>query len=513
MKQILSLLLPGVLVLALTLPKPVLAADQDVNQKIESMQKELDALKHKTEQVARKSLGRWLEIGGDYQFRYDYLKGSVPTYVQGFPDFANSTIGGFLVPAHNVEDKGLYSNRFGLNLKAKATKDVSVTARLLMYKIAGAQDDSALRDGNTAFSFDRAGLFDGTIGHVPGDSKLAVDRVYATWSNIADQPIWFSIGRRPSTDGVPLFLKENKEKPGNGGVPALLVNYAFDGVTLGYAPEIDMLPGAYGKFCYGRGFSNGITDAEGNGIHNTDMVGFNIVPYDTDLFRAEFQYNRGINIFDAPVILTGPYSFLQPTTNIGDIDWYGIDFLGKVKHVGIGDINWFADAALSQTHPNGNTLTMINPMDPNSKIQTPYGLLTTMSSQGETGWAVYVGGRYDFKESGTKLGFEYNHGSKNWITFAPAADDMWTSKLGTRGNVYEGYIIQELKLEPISSYFSKVFFRVGYQYYDFEYTGSNSWLGAPIKISELDPMNPLDGQLTAPLTTAQDLYATFEVHF
>ena len=77
-------------------------------------------------------------------------------------------------------------------------------------------------------------------------------------------------------------------------------------MTLGYAPEIDMLPGAYGKFCYGRGFSNGITDSVGNGIHNTDMIGVNVVPYDTDLFRAELQYNRGMNIFDAPNIQTGP---------------------------------------------------------------------------------------------------------------------------------------------------------------------------------------------------------------
>ena len=62
---------------------------------------------------------------------------------------------------------------------------------------------------------------------------------------------------------------------------------------------------------------------------------------------------------------------------------------------------------------------------------------------------------------------------------------MWTSKVGTRGNVYEGYVIQELKLKPISSYLSKVFFRVGYQYYDFDYTGSNNWIGAPVKISDL----------------------------
>ena len=80
---------------------------------------------------------------------------------------------------------------------------------------------------------------------------------------------------------------------------------------------------------------------------------------------------------------------------------------------------------------------------------------------------------------------EYNYGSKNWITFVPAADDMWTTKLGTRGNVYEAYLIQEINLKPISSYLSKAFFRFGYQYYDFEYTGSNNWVGAPVKIADL----------------------------
>ncbi len=86
---------------------------------------------------------------------------------------------------------------------------------------------------------------------------------------------------------------------------------------------------------------------------------------------------------------------------------------------------------------------------------------------------------------------------------------MWTSKVGTRGNVYEGYIIQELPLKPISSYVSKAFFRVGYQYYDFEYTGSNNWVGAPVKISTVN------GQLMTltPLDHAYNAYATFEVKF
>jgi len=126
-----------------------------------------------------------------------------------------------------------------------------------------------------------------------------------------------------------------------------------------------------------------------------------------------------------------------------------------------------------------------------------------------TGWAVYAGVRYDLP-SKTKIGFEFNHGSKNWITFAPAADDMWTSKVGTRGNVYEPYIIQELNLKPISSYMSKAFFKLGYQYYDFEYTGSNNWVGAPKKISEIQST---DLMMLAPMKSAHDVYATFEVKF
>jgi hypothetical protein len=200
-------------------------------------------------------------------------------------------------------------------------------------------------------------------------------------------------------------------------------------------------------------------------------------------------------------MLTGPFTSTLSTvqTNVGDIDWYGLNFQGKVKNIGSGNLNWFLNGGISQTDPNGNNLN-------------GYALLSQGTDvKHTTGWAVYTGGRYDFS-TGTKLGFEYNHGSKNWITFAPSSDDMWTSKVGTRGDVYEAYVIQELPLKPISSYLSKAFFKLGYQYYDFDYTGSNSWLGAPIKLTELQA-SMAHAQMTAPMKTAQDIYATFEVHF
>jgi hypothetical protein len=292
-------------------------------------------------------------------------------------------------------------------------------------------------------------------------------------------------------------VRQNGERPGNGGVPGLLVDYAFDGMTLGWAPDIEALPGSYAKICYGRGFDSGYRKSNStSNLRDTDMLGVAIVPMDTDLLRLDFQWNRGFNIFDNPN---------QVSVQLGDIDWYGLGALSTLKGVGPGNLNLFISGGMSVTHPNHSYIA-----------GTPFGLLTGDFNTGpeqpvdRTGYGIYVGARYDLPSTGTKIGAEYNHGSKYWMPFDPAADDMWTSKLGTRGNVYEGYIIQELKLQPISSYLSKVFFRLGYQYYDFEYTGSNNWVGAPTKISDLTSANM---QYLAPLKSAHDVYATFEVKF
>ena len=423
--------------------------------------------------------------------------------MQGFLGAGSNNLA--TVPQYKPSNDTLYTNRFGLDLHAKATQDITVNARLVMYKVFGSQEDSAITNtGNSPFFADRVGVFDGTLGHVPSSSLLDVDRAYATWSNIADQPVWFSVGRRPATNGAPSNLRLNNPSPGNGGTPALLVDYAFDGMTLGWAPDIDSLPGAYAKVCYGRGFESGF-ETLSNSIKDTDMLGVAIVPIDTDPLRVWLQWNRGYNIFDFPTMKNTFFGDTAPAVNLGDIDWFGAGYMSTIKKVGPGKLNFFTDLGLSQTHPNDNVSN-------NAGFQ---GLMTgeffaQEAPSDKTGWAVYAGARYDFEPTKTKLGFEYNHGSKNWITFAPAADDMWTSKLGTRGNVYEGYLIQELNLKPISSYLSKAFFRVGYQYYDFEYTGSNNWVGAPVKIANIQPT---DMMLLTPLKSAQNIYATFEVKF
>ena len=62
-----------------------------------------------------------------------------------------------------------------------------------------------------------------------------------------------------------------------------------------------------------------------------------------------------------------------------------------------------------------------------------------------TGYMAYGGIRFNFpNDERTKLGFEFNHGSKYWFNFAQAADDIIAPKTNTRGNVLEAYLTQHL---------------------------------------------------------------------
>lgn len=96
-----------------------------------------------------------------------------------------------------------------------------------------------------------------------------------------------------------------------------------------------------------------------------------------------------------------------------------------------------------------------------------------------TNWGPAYGLRYDLAALPLKLGIEYNYGSKNWIGMA--------GKLNTRGSVVEFYTTYTMVSK---TGLHRSIFRLGYQYYDYEYSGSGNWLGKPMKISDLqnDPL-------------------------
>ncbi len=567
----------------LCLPATVAAVtEEELQQKIDELSRQLEQLKKQMQELQNQQMqqqadimdakekaeevsGRfsWLTIGGDYRFRFDSLKGTVnehfsfPAFGDGlYQHFQQQVMFGNVVPVtlpnglqtigvpidpgtlqqiqsqaafmreYDVKNDSLLLNRFRLNLKAQVTENIAVKARLNMYKVWGHQTAGpVLGEGFFADRMIPEGApFDGTTGHIPQDNVLRVDYAYATWSNIFDLPVWFSVGRRPSTGGVPGNLKQNEEKVGTAGVPCFLVDYAFDGLTVGVAPYIEALPGFYAKLCYGKGYDSGYRkDLPGdNTPDDVNMIGINIVPVDTDMLHVELQWNRAFDIFD-----TFPDSGVK--ANLGDIDQFGALVMTKFEDLGPGDLNLFGAAALSVVHPTDETLRMdiLQPVDtdgdmiPDTVVMIPdaplAGLLydidpntgQPVDKDDHSGHFFWIGARYDLKKTKTKIGLEFNYGSKYWVTFAPAADDLWTAKVGTRGKVYEAYLIQELPEIPVAK-LGNAYLRLGYQYYDFDYTGSNSWIGSPHKISELTPES---AQFMPPLKKAQDIYFTFDVRF
>lgn len=443
-----------------------------------------DAAKHDAADDPTHNRFSWLSIGGDLRVRHDVLRGHAVDYVKFDPVPPTFTP----TAADSVGNDSLFTVQSSLSLKARVAEGVLLKTKLAMNKVYGMAEGGAFNGRYFADRFNSGDVFDGTVGKVPGDSSVVVEQAYADWSNIGGQPIWLSAGRRPSTGGVPTNLRKNDDHEGVSGVNGLLVDYVFDGFSFGYAPDIAALPGFATKLCYGRAFSKGFQSNNAVApLKNTDMLGIVVIPLENDTTRVDVQFQHAFDLMDT---IPGP----NVSANLGDME----EIAAGAVHT-LGALRVFGYGALSRSFPNGKT----NPLGGGLLYNAGAGQAPTSKQ----GWAVYTGLRYDIENTGTKIGAEYNVGSKHWLTFTPAADDVWTSKLGTRGNVYEAYIIQDVNRHAVAPK-GKMFFRLGWQYYDFKWTNSNNWVGGT------QPVNNLTlPEFFTPLDKAIDVYTTFEVHF
>ena len=405
----------------------------------------------------------------------------------------------------------IYTNRLRLNLQVKATENVKFKGRLAMYKIWGMETSSI-----TAMPFGMNGfVWDPNISRRPNDNTLRVEMAYVNFVNIFGLPMWVSVGRRPTVDGPPLQLKYNYDKRYATPV-ALGVDWTFDGATVGYM-YTNPWPGKI-RVCYGRGYESGFGDAfdmyGGNRLDDTDLYGISwdvINDPDRDMF-ANIQIFRAADVpnymeFYSPLVVnpadpTGAVD-MMPLLQSGMFDGYQV---GDIYHASgvfmhkFRGIDYFVSAGLSRTDSKFVDNTGFFP-----------GLLNAPGeNDNHWGWAAYVGVRVPLEQLHSKVGFEYNHGSRYWITFTPAADDLYLSKLATRGDVAEVYWIWDIPDTPLSKY-AKVFMRFGYQYYWIDYTGSGNWMGKPVDMDDLDDM--MNAQQFAPIDKMDNFYLTFEVYF
>ena len=512
-KRFSMLALAGLLVL------PTIAAagggnrNADLESKIEELSRQLDELKaqmaqqnetiadygDKFEDIDDRSekwdLASRFQFDGDFRARGDYYSAST-VFPAGTPLQWNGV--GFNTSSNgDLENDTILTNRFRLNMRVKATENLEFKGRLAMYKAWGMQDTPDSDNGYIG-GFP---IFDGNTTRTPSDSALFVDRAYVNWTNIGGAPVWFSIGRRPTSDGPPAQLRMGKDE--RMATPVEYMDYPFDGISLGYAYDWgnDALGTGRIRFCYGRGFENGLQGDTGANINDTDFAGLSWDVMQQGSRFLNVQAFGAFNIFNYPAFtddadnttLPAAYGFTS-RENLGNIYHTSAVYMDKIDN-----LNFFIAGGWSRTDPNANG--MFN--DPLSA--------TPVNTSSENGYSIYTGIRYDIDTYGLKLGAEYNYGSQYWIAFSPGHDDLYMSKLATRGNAYELYLIYDLPTGEAISKFAKTFIRLGWQYYDYDYSGGFDWNYKPYDLDsdkfqlQMLGMNPVE--------SANQVYITFEAAF
>jgi hypothetical protein len=386
-----------------------------------------------------------------------------------FPAAMQQQLFGMLMPstfvgAYNGDTDALYTNRLRLKFDAKVADNVSFTGRLSMYKAFGDSTGVQVFNGqpNTL-------NMDGTTVGVPNSDQLRVDRAYFSWNKIGGSKLYLSIGRRPSTEGPPMNYREDDLR---GGTPSgALIDYQFDGITVGYSFTERMI----WRLCWGVGYQSGF----GNGnllkmpqdrLKDTQFLGANLDLWNTEKSLVQATYAHAFNVTDgfnglmvlpvnpltgdpvnAPVVMR-----YTPSANLGGIHLFGMNVTHKA-----GPVDLYVSGNLSSTRPNGTTTPFGGMMsDP---FETPVN---------RTGYMGLVGLRYNFpNDERTKLGFEFNHGSQYWFNFAQSADDIIAPKTNTRGNVVEAYLTHRIA--------ERFILKGDFIKYLYDYSGSGWHLGAP----------------------------------
>lgn len=367
-------------------------------------------------------------------------------------------------PAYKDNNAALFTNRLRLNFDARVADNVTFTGRLSMYKVFGDSTGVQVFNGQP-----NSMNVDGTTSGVPNSDQVRVERAFFSWNNIGGSKLYLSIGRRPSTEGPPMNYRQDELR---GGTPSgALIDYQFDGITAGYRISDNMI----WRLCWGLGYESGF----GNGnllkmpqdrLKDTHFLGANLDLWSTDDTLIQATYAHAFNVadgFDGLMVLpvnpltgdpvTAPVVMrYTPSTNLGAIHLFGMNASRKQSA-----FDFYVSGNLSATRPNGRT--------------TPFGGL--MSDPFETpvnrsGYMILGGLRFNFpNDERTKLGFEFNHGSRYWFNFAQASDDIVAPKTNTRGNVFEAYLTHRIN--------DRFIFKGDFIKYIYDYSGSGWHLGAP----------------------------------
>ncbi|WP_345976594.1 DUF3373 family protein [Sulfurimonas sp. HSL3-7] len=405
------------------------------------------------------------------------------------------------------ENSALFTNRLWVNMNWAASENMSFTGQLAYNKAFGARSigQANPQTGNPGAAYEP---FDWITSENAFDDSLRVRSAYFFYRNDTflgtDIPWTFSIGRRPSTNGHLINMRDDDRAASPMGHT---INVEFDGLSSKFTLMEDI--GMYAKICAGRGMTNAAPRfnaapyASVDDNPNIDLGGLIFVPYDDGQYSIGMQYYYAAHLIDVDPRL---YSAAPETANASGFEDVGNlhSFTANLTVNGIGDewsdflddSTFFVSGAVSVTDPNEDSLQgMFGEFNTDGSFRPQYDK--------KTGYSVWVGLQYPslISEDG-RWGVEYNHGSKFWRAITYAEDTNIGSKIAARGDAYEAYFTEPL----IDDIFS---FQLRYTYIDYNFAGSNGFFGtmtgATNKISEFPSPNMVD--------TAQDIRAYLRYRF
>lgn len=332
-----------------------------------------------------------------------------------------------------ASNNSLLTSRLYLTMAAAPMKGLTFKGKLAIYSTWG----SELYD-------DSLGLKDWSASSKATDTIMRVKEAYFVYAEkIGEQPVAFSIGRRPSTNGFYANYRENEDSAGSPA--AHITNMEVNGAMV----KLDwsrFIPGAYTKFVYGRAHTG-----EQEGVYGEPAGRFPYADKDT------YLEDESVDFFVMPGVAysDGQYEIMYQWAHIFDTKGKSLTSVYPDKHAKAGDPVVKVAAGTADLFSLGlkidgigdeisdfldNTTVFISGAYTNYNADNGYELLGSEDGGSQSGSSIWAGVIIpDMITNSGKIGFEYNHGSKYWTPMTWAEDTAIGSKIAVRGDVFEAY--------------------------------------------------------------------------
>jgi hypothetical protein len=523
-------------------------ASTDVDSRLDAMEKKIQKLEKKLKKT-KKQLTEVKKHDGQDDIKWDV------DYRTSFDSIHYTHKSGA-----KSSNPDLMTHRLWLGMGFSPNDNTLFKGKLSSFKAFGDSSNHSQANTNPGYAD-----FDWITSENAQDNSIKVKEAYWFYMNdtfVGNEVPWtISIGRRPSTDGLGINLREGMK---DNSPLSHTVNVEFDGMSSRFdLDKVTPLKGGWFKLCTGRGLTNAkprfqntgddyAADGTQSNTNDINMYGFLFVPYDDGQYSIHTNWARAENLIgfdkagmsDAGMVSNGmdpatkyangaAINWLDGTTitydaqgnptnqpntsasaqalnkataasvyapkfkNFGDMDLMTLMF----KAEGLGDgINDFLD----------DTTFFASWAQSKTRPKGNYGTGGMLgSNESKTGTSTWLGVNMPcpMTDDG-RFGVEWNKGSKYWRSVTYGEDTMAGSKIATRGTAFEMYYNK-----PINNALS---FNLRYTSIKYAYTGSNAFFGddgAAFDINTDSTTLQRAGLYGDPVKKATDLRASVSYRF